>query len=370
VSAPFSDFLRDYTFELPEELIAQSPPAERGDSRLLVVRREPERGLPRFEDLAFRDLPSLAREDGALRDRLWVRNVSKVFPARFYARRPTGGRHEIVLVRESEESGVWEAIVRGVSSFRYPQTLSPEKAPHLSFVATGPTTLDLRALGELRPLLEEIGEMPLPPYIRSREATRDRDRYQTIWAAAGAEKSVAAPTASLHFDRSVVAELENAGARFVDTLLHVGPGTFAPVRVERLSEHELHEEEIAVPRASLETLRREAALSSSPSFVAIGTTALRNLESLSLRDEALDARVRLRDDGDGGLRGATRLFVRPGHEFRYARALLTNFHLPESTLFVLVATFAGSLALARDAYAHAVSHRYRFFSYGDASLWI
>jgi len=370
-SQDFSDRLQDYGFELPEELIAQEPAPQREDARLLVVRRDPGRGLPRFEDLRVSDLPQLVRSEPTLQNSRFVRNRSRVFPARFYARRSTGGRHEIVLTQE-RSPGIWEALIRGSAHFTYPQRLVTDGAQQVEILVAGPKLLDLRNLPmPLMELLAQIGEMPLPPYIRSRDAMRDRERYQSVWARNDKIGSVAAPTASLHFTESLVASLRSSGASFSDIVLHVGLGTFAPVRVENLSEHELHAEPLEVePEAFRELSEASGTSLESSHLVPLGTTALRTLESLPLRNLAAGPGAELQRGPDGTWRGSTRLFVRPGFQVRYSKALFTNFHLPESTLFVLVSTFAGSRKLALEAYAHAIRARYRFFSFGDASLWI
>lgn len=363
-----TDLLSDYNYDLPDELIAHEPAATREAARLLVVRRNPERGLPRFEDLRVSDLPDVVASEPSLKNALWVRNRSRVIPARFYARRPTGGRHEIVLTEE-KEPGVWDAIIRGSSAFKYPQPLAPDGHSHLGFQALDARTIDVRGWSSpLEEFLEANGEMPLPPYIKTRDRTRDRDRYQTVWARPDKAASVAAPTASLHFSDELTRTLETrTGASFADIILHVGLGTFEPVRTPRLSEHTLHDERIEVEAESLRRL--ETALTDNRPRIALGTTALRTLESLGLGGRAPAPEARL-ETTPSGVRGRTHLFIRPGHEFRYANSLFTNFHLPESTLLVLVATFAGSRQLALEAYRHAIENRYRFFSFGDASLWI
>jgi S-adenosylmethionine:tRNA ribosyltransferase-isomerase len=216
--------------------------------------------------------------------------------------------------------------------------------------------------------LERVGEMPLPPYIKERSLQRDRDRYQTVWALKEEQKSVAAPTASLHFSEELVCKIEEQGIRFADTLLHVGLGTFEPVRCERLSEHKLHSERIYVKNSELQKI--ETQLQADKPILALGTTALRNLESLPLLHHEAHPELRYTRSPEGDISGRTALFVRPGFEFRYTSSLFTNFHLPQSTLFVLISTFAGSLKLAKEAYDHAIRSRYRFFSYGDASLWL
>lgn len=366
-----SDFLKDYSFELPEHLIAQEPSLEREDARLLVVRRHPEKGLPRFEDLRVSDLPSLVAETALLRDALWVRNRSRVLPARFYVKRPSGSRHEIVLLEE-KEPGLWTALMRNSAKMSFPQELFVDGLPEgevRKIVCPEVGVVDVRGLGvPLQDLLARVGEMPLPPYIRSRETKRDFERYQPVWALEGEDKSVAAPTASLHFTPALLEKLSRAGVEFADTVLHVGLGTFEPVRCERLSEHVLHDERFFVPAKDFALL--EKADAEKRPLLCVGTTALRSLESLPLNGRAKRAEVRCATNADGSVSGRTHLFVRPGFEFAATRALLTNFHLPESTLFVLVATFAESRSLAQEAYGHAIARGYRFFSYGDASLWI
>jgi S-adenosylmethionine:tRNA ribosyltransferase-isomerase len=224
-----------------------------------------------------------------------------------------------------------------------------------------PTTLDFSKWTQPVPeILEQIGEMPLPPYIHSRIPARDRDRYQPVWALANQAGSVAAPTASLHFDAHLEQSLTNNGAAWADVVLHVGLGTFEPVRTPKLSEHQLHYERLLIPARTQDAIAQ--AKSAQKPVVAVGTTALRTLESINT--------IPLESLANGDLMGRTNLFIRPPFEFQIASALWTNFHLPESTLLVLVATFAGSRDLALRAYRHAVNQRYRFFSYGDASLWI
>jgi S-adenosylmethionine:tRNA ribosyltransferase-isomerase len=371
VNPDLSDFLADYHFELPEELIAQEPSAKRSEARLLLVRRDPPTGLPRFEDLSISDLPALVRETPQLRDSLWLRNRSRVLPARFYAKRPSGSRHEIVLLEETSP-GLWSALMRNSAKMHFPQELFVDGLPpgeEQRILCPSPGVVDVRSLKQpLSQLLSRVGEMPLPPYIKKREAARDQARYQPVWALQEHEKSVAAPTASLHFTDELLSSLEKSGVEFADSVLHVGLGTFEPVRCERLSEHELHDERIYVDSKDFHKLD-ERARAKRP-ILCVGTTALRCLESLPLAGHSLRPEVRCEQTAEASISGRTRLFVKPGFEFRFTSALLTNFHLPESTLFVLVATFADSRTLAQEAYAHAVANRYRFFSYGDASLWI
>jgi S-adenosylmethionine:tRNA ribosyltransferase-isomerase len=376
-SADFSDRIADYDFALPETQIAQSPSPRREDARLLVVRRSPAGGLPRFEDLRVSELPALAAQEPSLKDALWVRNVSKVIPARFYARRASGGVHEIVLTEErgadvglQNSSSRWDALIRRSARFSYPQELFVDTPMgERRIVSPEVGVVDIGGLGaDPLAVLQQIGEMPLPPYIRERIPERDRERYQTIWARDEHAKSVAAPTASLHFTPTLVDALRAQGAEFCDLVLHVGLGTFEPVRGESLAGHELHSERVEAPAPTLHAL--EKAIAQKRPCVALGTTALRSLESLPLAGHSQAAGADLVATADGGLRGRTRLFVRPGFEFRHTTALMTNFHLPQSTLLVLVSCFAGSRTLALEAYRHAVAKGYRFFSFGDASIWL
>lgn len=366
----FSDLIEDYSFELPENLIAQTPSPHRSDAKLLLVRRNPQGGLPRFENLKVSELPGVVASSNELQQAYWVRNRSKVFPARFYAHRPTGSRHEIVLIEPLSDHR-WRAIIRGVSSFKYPQALNTGTATQpLSFRCLEPGILEFSlSKSELISRLWEFGEMPLPPYIKNRDPVRDKERYQSVWADQNHSGSSAAPTASLHFDDLMQSKLQSQGVEFIDTYLHVGLGTFEPMRVPRLSEHSLHSERFLVPPSSLQKLR-----SSARAHLAIGTTALRTLETTARFCNSQNAQARAEAQVelglDGTLEGQTRLFVRPGFEFQATNFLWTNFHLPESTLFVLVSCFAGSPVLAKEAYQWAIRHNYRFFSYGDASLWI
>jgi len=362
----FTDDITDYGFPHPESLIAQRPIAHRPDARLLLVRREPETGLPRFEDLRVSDLPEVIAANPKLARMRWVRNRSAVLPARFYAQRESGARHEIVLIEEKSPRK-WEVILRNSAKLKFPETLRAENSA-LELVVHGPNEIEFQSEPEeVAAFLALQGEMPLPPYIKARLREEDRDRYQTIWADRTKSLSAAAPTASLHFDEALLTRLVAGGVRFEDIYLHVGLGTFEPLRQPKLSAHTLHEERFEVEAGPLSSLRAHA--SGSSGFLAVGTTALRTLESLSLGVEPPRPDARF-ETTSRGILGRTRLFVRPGFEFRYTRALWTNFHLPESTLFVLVATFAGSRTLAKEAYSFAVAREYRLFSYGDATLWI
>jgi S-adenosylmethionine:tRNA ribosyltransferase-isomerase len=341
-------------YPLPEELIAQHPPKERRAARLLVVDRD-------TGGLAHRsvaELPSLARPA------LWVVNDTRVIPARLFGRKPTGGRVELLLVERTSPPGEaerWLAMGRASKPIRPGVELilaaRSEGAPAdlsarvLEKRDDGTMAVELRAPGGVEAALEQVGRVPLPPYIRREDDATDRERYQTVYAQRPG--SVAAPTAGLHFDEALLSELEAAGHRLATVTLHVGPGTFRPVTSDRLEDHAMHTERYEVSArtaAQIAEARREGR-----PVIAVGTTVVRTLES----------------SVDGGEvragEGSTDLFIRPPFEFGAVDALLTNFHLPRSTLIALVMAFAGQ-ETTRRAYAAAVEARYRFFSYGDAML--
>jgi S-adenosylmethionine:tRNA ribosyltransferase-isomerase len=344
--------ISDFEFELPEELIAQQPPERRDAARMLVVERR--EGV--WRDGSFAELPELLREGDAL-----VINNTRVFPARLVGRRePTGGRVELLLVRRVEdavEPHSWEVLARPARRLEEGARLSFGDGRLAAEVTArapdGRCVVRFQPAGDFDALLEEFGRVPLPPYIRrdadAPTSAADRARYQTVYA--GRSGAIAAPTAGLHFTPQVLAALRRRGVRVVEVTLHVGYGTFAPVRVEDLSAHSVAPEafEVTEEAAGVINSAREAG----GRVVAVGTTCVRTLESTA------DARGLIRPG-----RGETSLTITPGWRFRAVDALLTNFHLPRSSLLVLVAAFAGrELTLA--AYAHAVASRYRFYSYGD-----
>jgi S-adenosylmethionine:tRNA ribosyltransferase-isomerase len=329
----------DFHYELPEELIAQTPPERRGAGRLLTIDGA---GGP-LRDLLFADLPSLLAPGDLL-----VFNDTRVVPARLHGRKATGGAVELLLERVLDGRR-FLALARASKPFR------PGSAIALPGGATATVTGRAGDMVELEldrdPLayFEAHGEVPLPPYIGRAAGTEDRERYQTVYARDPG--SVAAPTAGLHFDAAMLERLAAAGVGAAWLTLHVGAGTFQPVRAERLDEHRMHFERVRVPAeavAAIEATRRRGGR-----VVAVGTTVVRSLESAA-REGAL-----------APFEGETDLFIRPGFRFRVVDALLTNFHLPESTLIMLVSAFAGRERVL-EAYRHAVAGRYRFFSYGDA----
>lgn len=328
----------EFHYELPEELIAQQPLEDRAASRMLVL----DRAAGRWENRLFRQLPALIGPGDCL-----VVNNSRVFPSRLFGRRRgRAGLIEVFLLRPvSADKLEWDALVRpgrkapAGECIEFADNVRAEVVAHGKF---GERTVRFHLDGELHDVLERIGHVPLPPYIRRPDTAKDRDRYQTVFARHTG--SVAAPTAGLHFTPQVLAACRERGAAIAEVTLHVGLGTFQPVREENLRHRRLHPEYFEVAPAAAELLR------SSKRVVGIGTTSVRAIESAAQ-----------------GRAGVTDLFITPGFEFRATGAMLTNFHLPSSSLLMLVCAFAGTeLTLA--AYRHAVEERYRFFSYGDCML--
>ena len=333
--------LSDFHYELPADRIAQYPPARRGDSRLLVL----DGPTGRTEDRHFQNLPDYLRPGDLL-----VFNDTRVIPARLHGVKDSGGRAEVLIerllgptralaqVRASKPTRPGRQIRVGEGSLR---VIDRQGALY---------ELELEA-GDLPSFLDRHGHVPLPPYILRTDEPADRERYQTVYAARPG--AVAAPTAGLHFDQAMLDRLAAQGVRFGRVTLHVGAGTFQPVRSDRLDEHVMHAEQVEVGEevcALAADTRRGGGR-----IVAVGTTAVRSLETAA---------------ADGALRpyrGDTRLFIRPGYRFRSLDLLLTNFHLPESTLLMLVCAFAGFEPVMA-AYRHAIHAGYRFFSYGDAML--
>jgi S-adenosylmethionine:tRNA ribosyltransferase-isomerase len=338
--------LKDFDFELPVELIAQEPLPDRAASRLLVIRRDSGEIIhARFADLAA----WLQRGD------LLVRNETRVIPARLRGRKESGGQIELLLVEPIAGAGqLWRCLVRSAKPARTGCRLTFSgglAAQVVEELDDGWRSVRFDG-GDLLSRLDAAGEIPLPPYIRRAPVATDRERYQTVYAREPG--AVAAPTAGLHFSAATFVDLAERGVEIEGLVLHVGPGTFQPVRAERLDDHRMHAERYEIPVATAAAVSR--ARREGRRVVALGTTTTRALESAV--------------DSDGALRSgaaSTELFIRPGHRFRAIDALITNFHLPQSTLLVLVAAFAG-LELILEAYRQAVAEKYRFFSYGDCML--
>jgi len=338
--------LEDLDYELPPELIAQHPAERRDASRLMVI----ERASGAIRDQSFGDLRAWVKAGDAL-----VLNETRVRPARLRVKRASGGAVELLFVRP-DSSGDWTVLAKPAKRARVGERLeAPDGSLQLEVIeerAMGERRMRIVA-GDVAAVLASRGEIPLPPYIHRAPDARDTERYQTVYARA--DGAVASPTAGLHFTPGMLAALERDGTSVTRLVLHVGPGTFRPVTESDPARHVMDEEWFDVPAVAADRLR--AARERGGRIIAVGTTSVRALES------ACDA-------NEGALRAAsgwTRKYIVPPYRFRAVDALLTNFHLPRTTLLLLVAAFAGE-ALLRSAYAHAVESRYRFYSYGDAML--
>jgi S-adenosylmethionine:tRNA ribosyltransferase-isomerase len=336
----------EFDFPLPPELIAQHPADRRDASRLLVVRRE----SGTLEHRTFADLPEFLREGDVL-----VRNDSRVVPARLVGHRQrTGGAWEGLFL-QARADGSWEILAKTRGRPEVGERIVVEGGLELELTGRaegGAWTVRPLLAGSPPELLERFGQVPLPPYIRKgREGPGDRERYQTVYARSPG--SVAAPTAGLHFTEGVFGRLRERGVSWVDVTLHVGIGTFRPIEAERIDEHRLHAEWATLAPEVALTLN--AARAAGGRVVAVGTTATRTLETAA------------QAGGFAPFAGPTALYLKPGHAFRGVDALVTNFHLPRSSLVVLVSALAG-VELIREAYAEAIRERYRFYSYGDAML--
>ena len=369
----------DFHYDLPEDLIAQQPPAVRGASRMLTLDRHT--GI--FADHTFTELPSLLQPGDLL-----VMNDSRVIPARLFATRaglttqhnspaPSGHIEVLLTQRLSSAEGHndWAALVRPAKKIQPGETLlfAPEgstvpllRATVLSTGDFGERTLRFDPAEDFHAALERIGHLPLPPYIhRSKQepnTPEDRERYQTVYSQrltrAEAQGSAAAPTAGLHFTPEILSQLKEQGIELATLTLHVGLGTFQPVRVERTEDIRLHAEHYTLSAATAEAVHK--ARREGRRIVAVGTTTTRTLEHIARESEASGKPIAAHS-------GSTSLFLSPGAEFKLVSGLLTNFHLPQSTLLMLVSAFAGREQVLA-AYAHAVEARYRFFSYGDCML--
>ena len=333
----------DFQYHLPEALIAQAPLAERSASRLLVVPPAP----AALQDLQVRDLPDLLQPGDLL-----VFNDTRVIPARLFGQKASGGRVEILIERLL--GGQQARAQIGASK-------SPKAGGRIALDAGGQAevlgrdgefyVLRFEVAEPLEQWLLHAGRLPLPPYIRREPGLDDRERYQTVFARETG--AVAAPTAGLHFDEPLLEKLRARGIEFGHVTLHVGAGTFQPVRVESLEDHVMHREWLNVGAELVEQVRRTRARGGR--VIAVGTTVVRSLES-AMRDGELQP-----------FAGETQIFIIPGYRIRSVDAMVTNFHLPESTLLMMVSAFAGRERIFA-AYHHAIEHRYRFFSYGDAML--
>ena len=331
----------DFDYTLPEDLIAQRPLDDRAAARMLVV----DRASQTWEDRTFRDFPDYLRPGDCV-----VVNNSRVFPARLFARRAAGqARIEVLLTRRSpDDPAVWEALVRPGRKVRTGEVLYFDGGLTAEVIGRGEfgeRSLRFSGASDVLASIERIGHVPLPPYIKRPDELPDRDNYQTIYARHPG--SVAAPTAGLHFTPEILARIP----RLAEITLHVGLGTFQALHTEVVEEHRMHTERYEIPEAAAQAIRAASRV------VAVGTTTVRTLEHA--------ARSGVLESGWG----ETAIFIYPGFQFHITGALLTNFHLPRSTLLMLVCAFGGR-DLVLEAYHHAVKQRYRFYSYGDCMLVI
>lgn len=361
-----SVLVSEFDYHLPEDLIAQEPLADRAASRMLRV----DRASGEIHDASFRDFPGLLRPGD-----LVVFNNTRVFPARLYGRRSGAkaqplspanpasrdflhGRVEVLLTKQiSQQPNEWECLVRPGRKIGVGEVLFLDDEQHLVAEVIGRGSFGERRIrfspvDNFFELIEKLGHVPLPPYISREDRGSDRDRYQTIYARE--RGSVAAPTAGLHFTSEILARMKQRGVETAEITLHVGLGTFQPVRVGKVEEHKLHAESYSISAEAAEKINR--ALDESRRVIAVGTTTVRTLEYAAKDSGRVQAGS-----------GEANLFIYPGFNFRVVSAMLTNFHLPQSTLLMLVSAF-GRKEHVLNAYRHAVSERYRFYSYGDCML--
>lgn len=341
------DQVSDYDYQLPERLIAQYPPSERTDSRLLTLSADGS-----IKDAQMVDIVDFLRAGD-----LMILNDTKVIPARLFGRKDSGGQFELLLERITGENEVL-AQIRASRAPKVGQTLLVDGDDEAQVTVLGREDsffhLEIRTREDLIEWFNRIGHMPLPPYIDRADQTDDQDRYQTVFAEA--DGAVAAPTAGLHYDDALLERIRAAGVQIETVTLHVGAGTYQPVRVDTLAEHKMHSEVIHVSErvcAAIERCKQQGGR-----VLAVGTTVVRSLETAAHK-----AGERLIAPHSG----ETDIFIYPGYEFKVIDLLQTNFHLPQSTLLMLVSAFSGREQIMR-AYQHAIEQEYRFFSYGDAML--
>lgn len=329
--------LSEFDYSLPEELIATHPTPERTGSRLLVLNKS----TGGLEDRQFVDLVEYLTDKDLL-----VFNNTRVVPARLYGAKETGGQVEILIERVLSGS---EAIAH-IKASKAPKPGSKiilDRGYELEVTGRSEALFNIQSRGDLSVILNEIGHMPLPPYIQREDSQEDKERYQTVYGKV--EGAVAAPTAGLHFDSAYFRRLAEKGVRTAEVTLHVGAGTFQPVRVDCIQDHKMHAEWVEVSEEVCQKIEDTRSLGGK--VIAVGTTSVRCLETAQGKPYT----------------GDTRIFIYPGYRFNTVDAMVTNFHLPRSTLLMLVSAFAGKSNIIQ-AYQHAIQARYRFFSYGDAML--
>ncbi|MCY7021046.1 tRNA preQ1(34) S-adenosylmethionine ribosyltransferase-isomerase QueA [Streptococcus sanguinis] len=334
----------DFDFDLPEELIAQTPLEKRDASRLLVVDKE----TGAFSDQHFDQIIDQLQPGDAL-----VMNNTRVLPARLYGSKPETGGHVELLLLKNTQGDDWEVLAKPAKRLRVGSQISfgdgRLTATVVEELEHGGRIVRFAYEGIFLEVLESLGEMPLPPYIHEKLA--DRERYQTVYAKENG--SAAAPTAGLHFTEELLEQIAAKGVKLVYLTLHVGLGTFRPVSVDSLEDHEMHSEFYSLSEESAQTLRQVKA--NGGRVIAVGTTSIRTLETIGSKFQG-----QIQADS-----GWTNIFIKPGYDWKVVDAFSTNFHLPKSTLVMLVSAFAGR-SLTLEAYEHAIAERYRFFSFGDA----
>ena len=335
----------DFDFELPEELIAQTPLEDRSSSRLLVVNRV----TGTFEDHHFNELPSFLRPDDII-----VRNNTRVIPARLFGtKEETNGHVEVLLLRDTGND-VWECLVGNARIVKIGTVISFAdgrlKAQCVKIGELGVRFFKMIYEGIFMEILDQLGEVPLPPYIKKKIS--DPERYQTVYSKV--EGSAAAPTAGLHFTPELIKEIEAMGVTFVDVTLHIGLGTFRPVQVDDIKDHHMHSEHYEISEKAANTLNEAKA--TGRRIICVGTTSVRTLESVYNKYGCFKAGT---DETD--------IFIYPGYEFKAVDTMITNFHLPKSTLIMMISAFGGK-ELIWAAYQHAIEEKYRFFSFGDSMM--
>ena len=338
--------IEEFDYTLPSSLIAQYPSPQRDESSLMILHR----GKGTIEHRSFRDLPNYFNSGDLL-----VMNNTRVFPARLIGKKETGGKVEILLISPTNGTmGEWNVLIKGSGKVR-PQTqiqFSQELYGEVKEVKDGKGRIRLSSQGEVMDLIRKVGRVPLPPYIKREDEPLDKDRYQTVFAER--EGSIAAPTAGLHFTQDLLQSLRDQGITIAWITLHIGLGTFVPVKTRNVEDHAMEAEWVEISEQTGQEI--EQTRSRGGRIIAVGTTTTRALESFS--------------DGNGGVKcgkGITSLFIYPPYHFKVINGLITNFHLPKSTLMMLVSAFAGKDLLAK-AYQEAIDKKYRFYSYGDAML--
>ena len=335
--------LEEFNYNLPEELIAQVPIAKRDESKLMVLNRENKT----IEHKTFKEIIDYLKPGDCL-----VRNNTKVIPARLYGKKETGANVEFVLLKQLE-GDIWESIVRPGNKLKPGTNVEFGegllKATILDIMEDGTRKVEFKYDGIFNEILDKIGLMPLPPYIH--ESLKEKDRYQTVYAKY--DGSAAAPTAGLHFTPELLKKIEEKGIKIANVTLHVGIGTFRPVKEENIEEHKMHTEHFYIKQEDVEKINQTK--KAGGRVIAIGTTSCRVLETIASEETGLIKAT----EGDTGI------YIYPGYEFKCIDGLITNFHLPKSTLLMLVSALAGR-EFVLDAYNEAVKEKYRFFSFGDA----